>query len=228
MMRTSDPFNEVLAAMAKAQRAMAPAVKDSSLPAFKSKYADLTAVWAACRVPLTDHGLCVLQDVTTDEHGVNVTTRIGHPSGQWIEFGPLTVPLTKRDAHGVGSATSYARRYALSAAVGVVTDDDDGNAAVERTSTHRVLYQQERPAAGELTNELPQDKPAERKAAPPPEPDGYRAWLSALEGVAEDGTAALMDAWASSSIVFRAYLTRHYAPVWQALKDHAAKVKATA
>jgi hypothetical protein len=39
--------------------------------------------------------------------------------------------LAKRDAHGVGSATSYAKRYALSAAVGIVSDDDDGNAATE-------------------------------------------------------------------------------------------------
>jgi hypothetical protein len=82
------------------------------------------------RKPLGDNGLVVLQDVTLGEHGVSVTTRLVHVSGQWVEFGPLTVPLTKRDAQGVGSATSYGRRYALLAALGIVAEeDDDGNAA---------------------------------------------------------------------------------------------------
>ena len=132
-MKTSEQIDKLAEAMAKAQGELKPALKDSVNPAFRSKYADLTSVWDACRGPLTTQGLVVWQDVTTEPEGIAVTTRIAHTSGQWVEFGPLTVPLMKHDAHGVGSATSYAKRYALSAAVGVVSDDDDDGAqAVER------------------------------------------------------------------------------------------------
>lgn len=130
-MKTSDAINEIAAASAKAQAAMRPAIKDATNPAYRSKYADLAAVWEACRGPLTGNGITVWQDVTSEENGIAVTTRLVHSSGQWVEFGPLTVPLAKRDAHGVGSATSYGKRYALAAAIGVIAEeDDDGNAAV--------------------------------------------------------------------------------------------------
>lgn len=129
-MRTSEQINEVAAALAKAQGDMQPALKDSENPHFRSKYADLAAVWQAWHAVGPTNGIATVQDVTTEERGVAVVTRLLHSSGQWLEFGPLTVPLAKFDAHGVGSATSYAKRYGLSAAVGVVAEeDDDGNAA---------------------------------------------------------------------------------------------------
>jgi hypothetical protein len=139
--KTSEQINDLAAASAKAQAAMRPAIKDSVNPAFKgAKYADLTAVWEACRKPLTDNGLTVWQDVTTADgsaNGISVITRLVHSSGQWVEFGPLVVPLSKHDAHGVGSATSYGKRYALAAAIGVIAElDDDGNAAVEKSNGH--------------------------------------------------------------------------------------------
>lgn len=131
-MNTSEQINEVATALAKAQAALRPATKDATNPAYRSKYADLTAVWEVCRVAFAPFGLSVVQDVTSGNGGVCVTTRIVHSSGQWIECGPLCVPLGKQDAHGVGSATSYGKRYALCAAVGIVADeDDDGNGAVE-------------------------------------------------------------------------------------------------
>jgi hypothetical protein len=139
--KTSEQINDLAAASAKAQAAMRPAIKDSVNPAFKgAKYADLTAVWEACRKPLTDNGLTVWQDVTTADgsaNGISVITRLVHSSGQWVEFGPLVVPLSKHDAHGVGSATSYGKRYALAAAIGVIAElDDDGNAAVAKSNGH--------------------------------------------------------------------------------------------
>ena len=42
----------------------------------------------------------------------------------------MTLPVSKIDPQGCGSAISYMRRYALAAVVGVVQADDDGNAAV--------------------------------------------------------------------------------------------------
>jgi hypothetical protein len=136
-MKTSEQIDLIAAASAKAQGVMRSALKDSNNPAFKgAKYADLAAVWDACRKPLADNGLTVWQDVTSPDTvlGIAVTTRLVHSSGQWVEFGPLIVPLSKHDAHGVGSATSYAKRYALAAAVGVTAEDDDGNAAAAKTT----------------------------------------------------------------------------------------------
>lgn len=131
-MRTSEAINELTAAMAKAQAALKPASKDATNPMYKSKYADISSIWDAIRAAFPPHGLAIFQDVTTTEAGVAVETRISHTSGQWIEFGPLVVPMAKRDAHGVGSATSYSKKYALAAAVGLsfADEDDDGNHAV--------------------------------------------------------------------------------------------------
>lgn len=144
-MNTSEQINEIVAAMVKVQAMMKPAVKDAVNPHFRSRYADLASVWDACRGPLTANGITVWQDVATrgistsgDDFitlGVGVVTRLSHVSGQWVEFGPLVVPLTKADAHGVGSATSYGKRYALAAAVGIVSDDDDDGTAAVRQPT---------------------------------------------------------------------------------------------
>ena len=130
-MKTSKKFKDVISAFIKAQASMKAAVKDSVNPHFKSRYADLAAVWDAVQQPLADNDLAVIQDVSTDENGVQVTTRIFHSSEQWIECGPITIPVDKRNAHGVASACTYGRRYGLSATFGVITEDDDGNAAVE-------------------------------------------------------------------------------------------------
>lgn len=137
-MKTSEDINEVAKALCLAQQAMKPASKDSINPHYKSKFSDFSSIWEAIRVPITSNGLTILQDVTTLEKNVCVSTRIIHTSGQWIEFGPLSIPLNKYDAHGIGSATTYAKRYALSAALGVVSseDDDDGNAA--QANPHKI------------------------------------------------------------------------------------------
>jgi hypothetical protein len=48
------------------------------------------------------------------------------------------MPLAKPDAHGVGSAITYARRYALAAMVGIAPEDDDGNKAIEKDDRKEV------------------------------------------------------------------------------------------
>ncbi len=106
------------------------AVKDNANPFFKSKYADLSSVWEACREALVDHGLAVIQTASTNEHGASVETMLCHSSGEWVSE-TLTLPLAKHDAQGIGSALTYARRYGLSAIVGVAPEDDDGEGAAE-------------------------------------------------------------------------------------------------
>lgn len=131
-MHTSEEINEIAKAVSSLQGNMKPALKDSTNPHFKAKFSSIAAIWEAIRDLLLLHGLCVLQDALTTEHGIAIITRIIHTSGQWLEFGPLDIPLTKKDAQGLGSAISYGKRYALSAALGIVSsdEDDDGNAAV--------------------------------------------------------------------------------------------------
>ncbi len=129
-MITSQETDKIDAALAKAQAMFKPAVKDAVNPHFKSKYADLGAVWDAIREPLTGHRIAVMQDVENIGDAIAVTTRLSH-AGQFYAFGPLIVPLSQNTAHGIGSAITYGKRYALSAAVGVATEeDDDGNASI--------------------------------------------------------------------------------------------------
>ena len=194
-MTTSERINEIAKACACAQAALKPALKDATNPAFRSKYADLAAVVEAAKV-YAAQGVAVWQDATTDDAGVSVRTRLVHVSGQWVEFGPYTVPIGKRDAHGVGSATTYAKRFALSAALLISADeDDDGNAAVQATPKPALV-----------------------------EPEGYRAWLDDLTGVADEGSAALQSAWVSSPAALRKHLTETAPATWATIKARAGKV----
>lgn len=132
-MKTSEMINEISKAISLAQGEMKPASKSTVNPFFKSKYSTLAQVWEVIREPIAKHNLTILQDVSSTEHGIAISTRICHSSGQWIEFGPLEIPLNKKDAQSVGSATSYGKRYSLSAAIGVVSEeDDDAEAAMGR------------------------------------------------------------------------------------------------
>lgn len=120
-------INELAAALAKAQGQMVAARKDSTNPHFKSQYADLASVWDAIRGPLSSNGLAVVQIASAGEGMAHIDTTLMHSSGQSIG-GRLSV-ASGTTAQQIGSAITYARRYALSALVGIAPDDDDGNAA---------------------------------------------------------------------------------------------------
>lgn len=125
----SDQINELACALAKAQSEIQPALKDSVNPFFKSKYADLSSVWSACKPALSKNGLAVLQTMDNLNGQLVLLTTLAHSSGQWIRS-PLPIVSAKQDAQSIGSAITYMRRYSLAAMVGVTTDeDDDGNAA---------------------------------------------------------------------------------------------------
>jgi hypothetical protein len=130
-MRMSDTITEIAAALAKAQGAMDDATKSETNPHFRSKYADLAAVREVIREPLAVNDLSIIQAPRSREGEVEVETMILHKSGEFIAE-TLSVPLTKRDAQGIGSAISYARRYGLMSLLGLAAADDDGNEAVRR------------------------------------------------------------------------------------------------
>lgn len=131
-MQKSESIAALGAALAVAQGLIKGAAKDSANPFFNSKYADLSAVWDACRGPLSANGLAVVQlpatKITENDLEVIVTTILAHSSGEWISEELSAIPA-KSDPQGIGSCITYLRRYALAAVAGVAPEDDDGNAA---------------------------------------------------------------------------------------------------
>ena len=129
-MKMSETISALATALCKAQSQIDDATKTGLNPAFRSKYADLASVRAAIREPLAVNDLSVVQGPRKAEGGVEVETMILHKSGEWISES-VFIPVTKNDAHGMGSGITYARRYGLMALLCIATDDDDGNAAVQ-------------------------------------------------------------------------------------------------
>lgn len=118
----------LLMALAAAQAEIENATKGSVNPAFRSRYADLAEVLNTVRPVLARHGLCIMQSTAFDGATVSVTTVLGHKDGGWASSCASCVPA-KTDAQGIGSATTYLRRYSLAAIAGVAQEDDDGNSA---------------------------------------------------------------------------------------------------
>ena len=134
-MKTSENISELAEALAKAQGVIEGAVRGNVNPAFRSRYADLGAVWDAIRAPLSSAGIAVVQALGASDGRITCTTRL-LKGAQWIES-ELVLPVGKQDAQGYGSAATYARRYALMAMVGIAPIDDDGNAAVGSDAAHK-------------------------------------------------------------------------------------------
>lgn len=130
-MKTSAEINEISNALAKAQAEIQHAAKDATNPHFRSSYATLASVLDACRGPLTKNGLSVIQATEPSEQGIILVSMLAHSSGQWFQS-RLPMILQKQDMQGIGSAFSYARRYALAALIGVAQSDDDAEEEVGR------------------------------------------------------------------------------------------------
>lgn len=134
-MRTSEKTDLLSAALVKIQFEMEPAEKNSLNPHFRSKFANLAAVWAAALPALHRHGVAVFQGGSTEEGQPVLVTRVMHSSGQWIEaFFPL-VCEKPNSPQAMGSAITYNKRYGLLAALGITTSDevdDDAEGAMKR------------------------------------------------------------------------------------------------
>lgn len=131
-MERSETIGKLAEALAKAQGAIESAKKDTKNDFYKSKYADLSSVWDACRKQLSENGLAIAQTSCGDEPDkVVIETLLTHSSGEWIK-GKLCMRPVKSDPQGIGSCITYARRYSLAAMVGVAPEDDDGNAASQK------------------------------------------------------------------------------------------------
>lgn len=178
--RRSASIVNLATALCKAQKAMKPAMKSADNPFFKSKYADLAAIVEASREALTANDLVVLQPAGSQGQHIFVTTMLIHaPSGEFMEQ-DLVMKAAQNNPQAMGSAITYARRYGLAPMVGVVTEDDDGNAAsstlpagVRRDTGARTALQQA------------QTHPAAQAAYTTPEPEDPGAKYLEGGGIAQ-------------------------------------------
>lgn len=129
----SEKIDKLAAALAIAQSKVRSAIKDNKNPHLRNNYADLSSVTEACRDALTENGIAVVQmGERADDGSPWLRTILAHSSGQFISG---ALPLMVGEPKGIsmmqalGSAITYARRYGLSGAGWVVTEDDDGHAA---------------------------------------------------------------------------------------------------
>lgn len=138
-MRTSDTIEAVAGALAKATAELENVGKGHKAQAGRASYtyANIADVLREVRPVLARHGLCVVAGQSLEEDAVVVVSRLLHESGQYLET-DCRVPVDRQGGiHGVGSAITYARRYALLALVGVAAEDDDGRRAQDNKPGRR-------------------------------------------------------------------------------------------
>jgi len=145
----SAEINAIAVALSAFQGQIDSAKKCAKNPHFGSKYADLASVWDCIRDVLPLYGLSIIQSILPTPEGKNIlVTTLLHESGQWFRsYLPLMVD--KPTSQALGSAITYARRFALSAICGISSEDDDGNAAtrhVEKMQQQQQQQQQQQPA----------------------------------------------------------------------------------
>jgi len=123
------PLDKLIPALVAFQSVVKAPPKTKENPHLKNKYADLQDVIDTIREPLSENGLAISHEVS----GMILTTKLLHVSGQFLTT-EMPLLMGKQDMQGLGSALTYARRYSVSALLGIASDDcDDGNAAANRT-----------------------------------------------------------------------------------------------
>lgn len=129
-MQTSEKTEQLTFALVSFRRQVKPIPRDRTVQiktergSFSYSYAELPAIIDAIAKPLTDNGLAVSQETVTVAGSPAIVTRIFHTSGEWLEAGPLVLPA-QDSPQSYGSALTYARRYALAAALGIAAESDD-------------------------------------------------------------------------------------------------------
>lgn len=134
-----DTLDKLVPALIKFQSVVKPPAKTKTNPHLQNKYADLADIIDVIREPLSQNGFAFTQMV----NGGTLITILMHESGQSLTA-ETSLMLDKQTMQGMGSAITYARRYALSAILGIAAeDDDDGNGA---SSARNVQSQANTPA----------------------------------------------------------------------------------
>jgi hypothetical protein len=170
-------MKQIATALVKAQKAFGPALKSSTNPHFKSRYADLSACVEAVIDALNDNGIALVQKSYDCVDGIMIETVFVHESGEMLETGILRFPIMKNDPQGAMACLTYARRGSLMAACGIAPEDDDGNSASRKTEIKSTVNENQildlMAAMDEVTTikELQEANKAAYKAA-----NGEQAW----------------------------------------------------
>jgi hypothetical protein len=129
-MNKSESIKNIAGALVKFQASVSKVAKESNNPFFKSKYASLANILSTIQKPLSDCGLAISQFPDGDA----LTTIILHAeSGEWMESSYVMPVAKQNDPQAMGSAMTYARRYALGSILNLnIDDDDDGEKAMGR------------------------------------------------------------------------------------------------
>ena len=130
-MEKSTNISNLTKALAQFHALVGKIGKDAKNPFFKSNYASLSNIQDAISKPLSESGL-VYSQMPTGVNGL-CTILIHAESGEYM-MDSYTMPVSKpNDPQAVGSAITYAKRYALAGILGLnIDDDDDGNKAAEK------------------------------------------------------------------------------------------------
>lgn len=138
-LKKSTEIGELSKALTAFQKSAPKIIKDKkgkiqlkSGASYEYDYADLASIWDKIRGSLADNGLSAIQSPTTMQGQPALTTLLAHESGQWVED-TMELKMAQDTPQGQGSAITYARRYALSAMLGIVADSDND------AQDHRVI-----------------------------------------------------------------------------------------
>jgi len=136
MQRSSETIGAIASALAKAQGELSNPEK-SLVATIRSpfpreadrtfRYASLASGLDVIRKSLSQHEIATIQTTAIDqaEGQIRLTTTLAHASGEWISSDWPVCPVSDIVApHRMGTALTYARRYALFALVGIAGEDD--------------------------------------------------------------------------------------------------------
>ena len=150
-MKKSESIIELSKAMSKFQGEVKQPLKDANNPFFKSKYVPLENVVEAITQAASPLGLSFTQWALTNENGTpGVATLVMHESGEWIEYPAIYAKPQKQDPQGIGSVITYLKRYALSAAFGITSDNDDDANHASQPPQQQQQYQRQQPTPPKL------------------------------------------------------------------------------
>jgi len=125
-MNKSESITKLAAALGQFHGAMGKVGKDSVNPHFRNRYASLSNIIEAVTPHLNAAGLSIIQMPTTE--GLN--TMLLHESGEYISSVSAIAAKDPMNPQVVGSAITYARRYALGSVLSLnIDEDDDATAA---------------------------------------------------------------------------------------------------
>lgn len=138
-MKQSNEINEITEALSALQGEVIDADKDTQ--AYNYKYADLSSCLDIARPLLQKNGLALTQHPQAKGQVMRLTTLLSHKSGQWIKSSldmEVTIAKNLSQAQCVGIAITYARRYALTAILGITQQDSDGSVTAQPAPKKRV------------------------------------------------------------------------------------------